>query len=437
MNGARDIKFKRINGSATVEAAVVLPFFLMFILSMVYIIRIFYTYNTVQNALAEVGRKIGNMSYFYHMTGMKDFSDQLSTMANEAGTALQEQQKTVINAFRSFNEAITGDSEETITVDDIGSLLNSADNITNNFSQVTDMVNLIVEDPKAELHMFMTIFANKLNYGITNNLVCLIAKGSLGTELKKRVKNGNGDAALALGIKDGLEGISFENSSIFGDSESLELVVEYKIKAPVPFGLIPELKLSNRVKIIAWTGGRGKTVKVKEIKAEEENESASIWTQMDSDKRYCDRGLEIEKLHVAKIKNKNGITATPTSSDYPVIDAYILDYREKTIELYDIFTLNPFMKTYTERPSAIKSEIKKHGKRLLEVETPDFIDTGKFKTINRIVIVVFPDNAESYAEEAYENARKELAQYNVEVRLVKGYGSYEKPEEKVLDEAAA
>ncbi|MGI6621940.1 MAG: TadE family protein [Acetivibrionales bacterium] len=437
MNGARDIKFKRINGSATVEAAVVLPFFLMFILSMVYIIRIFYTYNTVQNALAEVGRKIGNMSYFYHMTGMKDFSDQLSTMANEAGTALQEQQNTVINAFRSFNEAITGDSEETITVDDIGSLLNSADNITNNFSQVTDMVNLIVEDPKAELHMFMTIFANKLNYGITNNLVCLIAKGSLGTELKKRVKNGNGDAALALGIKDGLEGISFENSSIFGDSESLELVVEYKIKAPVPFGLIPELKLSNRVKIIAWTGGRGKTVKVKEIKAEEENESASIWTQMDSDKRYCDRGLEIEKLHVAKIKNKNGITATPTSSDYPVIDAYILDYREKTIELYDIFTLNPFMKTYTERPSAIKSEIKKHGKRLLEVETPDFIDTGKFKTINRIVIVVFPDNAESYAEEAYENARKELAQYNVEVRLVKGYGSYEKPEEKVLDEAAA
>lgn len=437
MNGARDIKFKRINGSATVEAAVVLPFFLMFILSMVYIIRIFYTYNTVQNALAEVGRKIGNMSYFYHMTGMKDFSDQLSTMANEAGTALQEQQNTVINAFRSFNEAITGDSEETITVDDIGSLLNSADNITNNFSQVTDMVNLIVEDPKAELHMFMTIFANKLNYGITNNLVCLIAKGSLGTELKKRVKNGNGDAALALGIKDGLEGISFENSSIFGDSESLELVVEYKIKAPVPFGLIPELKLSNRVKIIAWTGGRGKTVKVKEIKAEEENESASIWTQMDSDKRYYDRGLEIEKLHVAKIKNKNGITATPTSSDYPVIDAYILDYREKTIELYDIFTLNPFMKTYTERPSAIKSEIKKHGKRLLEVETPDFIDTGKFKTINRIVIVVFPDNAESYAEEAYENARKELAQYNVEVRLVKGYGSYEKPEEKVLDEAAA
>jgi hypothetical protein len=437
LNGARDIKFKRINGSATVEAAVVLPFFLMFILSMVYIIRIFYTYNTVQNALAEVGRKIGNMSYFYHMTGMKDFSDQLSTMANEAGTALQEQQNTVINAFRSFNEAITGDSEETITVDDIGSLLNSADNITNNFSQVTDMVNLIVEDPKAELHMFMTIFANKLNYGITNNLVCLIAKGSLGTELKKRVKNGNGDAALALGIKDGLEGISFENSSIFGDSESLELVVEYKIKAPVPFGLIPELKLSNRVKIIAWTGGRGKTVKVKEIKAEEENESASIWTQMDSDKRYCDRGLEIEKLHVAKIKNKNGITATPTSSDYPVIDAYILDYREKTIELYDIFTLNPFMKTYTERPSAIKSEIKKHGKRLLEVETPDFIDTGKFKTINRIVIVVFPDNAESYAEEAYENARKELAQYNVEVRLVKGYGSYEKPEEKVLDEAAA
>ena len=41
------------------------------------------------------------------------------------------------------------------------------------------------------------------------------------------------------------------------------------------------------------------------------------------------QGLEIEKLHVAKIKNKNGITATPTSSDYLVIDAYILIIERK------------------------------------------------------------------------------------------------------------
>lgn len=433
MNGAKDTKAKRVNGSATVEAAIVLPFFLMLILSLAYIVRIFYTYNTVQNSLSEVGRRIGNMSYFYHMTGLKDFSDQLNNMANEAGTTLQEQQNTVINAFGAFNQAVSGSSEETVSIDNIESLISSVGNIANNLTEVTDLVSSIIEDPKAELRLFMTIFAQKLNYEITNKLVCLIAKGNLRAELNKRVSNRNGDAALLLGIKDGLKGISFENSSVFGDSESLEFVVNYRIKAPVPFGFIPDLKLSNRVKIIAWTGGRGKSVKVAEERAEEENSTGSVWTQMDKDKRYWDRGLEIEKLHVAKIKNKNGIQATPTSSDYPVIDAYILDYGEKTIEFYDVFTLNPFMKTYTERPSAIKSEIKKHGKRLLEFETPEFIDADNFKDIKRIVIVVFPDNAEGYAEEAFENARKELAQYNVEVRMVKGYGAYEKPEEEAPD----
>ena len=50
--------------------------------------------------------------------------------------------------------------------------------------------------------------------------------------------------------------------------------------------------------------------------------------------------------------------------------------------------------------------------------------------------MIFPDNAEGYAEEAFEKAREELSKYNVEVRLVKGYGSYEKPEEEKHEEAA-
>jgi len=429
---------KRIKGSATVEAAIVLPFFLMLILSMAYIIRIFYTYNTVQNALAETGRRIGNMSYFYHMTGLKDFSDQLRTMANEAGTTLQEQKNTVINAFGSFNDVINGmPADGSAAAVDIETLLNDSVDLSNDLTDAANLISSIVEDPKAELRLFMTIFSGKLNYEITNKLVCLIARGNLKAELSKRVKNSNGDPATALGIKDGMKGISLENSSAFGDSESLDFVVEYKIKVPVPFGFIPELKLSNRVRIIAWTGGRGSSVKASEKRGPEEgNKGGSVWTQMDNDRRYWDRGLEIEKLHVATIKNKNGISATPAPSRYPVIDAYILDYGEKTIEFYDVFTLNPFMKTYTERPSAIKSEIKKHGKRLLECETPDFIDADDFKAIRRIVIVIFPDNAEGYAEEAFEKAREELSKYNVEVRLVKGYGTYEKPEEEKHEEAA-
>lgn len=430
MNGVRGIK-KKENGTTTVEAAIVLPFFLMLIMSLAYIIRVCYAYNTVQNSLAEVGRKIGNMSYFYHMTGLKDYSARLSDMAVEAGTTINEQTNTIINVFSSFNETITGSTGNQATVGNIQNLIINAGNLANSLTEATDLINSIIEDPKAEMRLFMTVFAQKLNYEVTNRLVCLIAKGCLGAELNKRVAISDGDPALALGIKDGIKGISFENSCVFGDSESLVFVAEYKIKPPVPFSFVPELKLSNRVRIIAWTGGRGDTVKLGESLDEQEDikEETSLWNRMDNDKRYWDRGLEIEKLQVAQIKNKNGISATPAPAKYPVIDAYILDEKERTLEFYDVFTLNPFMKTYTERPSSIKSAIKKHGKRLLEFETPDFINTEGIKSIKRILIVIFPENAEKYAEEAFNSARDELAGYNVEVQLVKGYGTYIKPKE--------
>lgn len=76
------------------------------------------------------------------------------------------------------------------------------------------------------------------------------------------------------------------------------------------------------------------------------------------------------------------------------------------VEYYDIFTLNPFMKTYSEKPSAIKSEIKKHGKRLLEFETPDFLKEYDIKEIKRVVIMVIPENSEDYAAEQYKKQKR-------------------------------
>ena len=83
------------------------------------------------------------------------------------------------------------------------------------------------------------------------------------------------------------------------------------------------------------------------------------------------------------------------------------------------------MKTYSEKPSAIKSEIKKHGKRLLEFSTPDFLEGAEIKKVKRVVIMVIPENSGHFAVEQYEKAKKELEKYQVEVRLVKGYGIYE------------
>ena len=443
MNGVKDIKVKKnaeikdgIRGSTTIEATIVLPFFLIVILSLAYIIRVFFIYNTMQDALSEVGRRYGNMSYFYHVTGLKDYSDALNKAADEAEGTLMSQKDTLVNAFNSFNEIVSGGGGQAGSIDRIMTAIDDAENLASASSDVSDLIQNIISDPKAELKLIVTVFARKLNYNATNTLVSLMARGSLGEELAKRVRTDKEDPALALGIEGGLKGIDFKHTSVFGDSESLELVISYSVKAPIAFAFLPEIKLSNRVKIIAWTGGRGESVKIEE---KVDDEDSSVWTKMDNDKRYWDRGLEIEKYETQKIVYSagNGAQAQATSIRYPVIDAYVFNESQKTVEYYDVFTLNPFMKTYSEKPSAIKSVIKKHGKRLLEFDTPDFLKEKSIENVKRVVIMIIPENSGDYAVEQFQKAKDELADYDVEVRLVKGYGNYETAgDDEAVDKAA-
>jgi len=431
LSGVKAIKIKRrtLKGSSTIEATIVLPFFLMVLFSLAYIIRIFFTYNTMQDALSEVGRRYGNLSYFYHVTGLKDYSDALNSAADEAETALSGQRDVLVNAFNAFNDSVSEDSAQTGSVDGIIDVFEGVEDLGNATLEVSELVQTIVADPKAELKLIVTIFAKNLNYKITNELVGLMARGSLAKELEKRINTGSSDPAKALGIEGGIRGLDFKETSIFGDSESMEFVVSYSIKAPLVFKFVPGIRLSNRVKIIAWTGGRGNSVKTEE--KEVEKEDASLWTNMDNEKRYWDRGLEIEKRETEKL------SATITSNKYPVIDAYAYNESQATVEYYDDFTLNPFMKTYSEKPSAIKSEIKRHGKRLLEFNTPDFLRDADIREVKRVLIMVIPENSGDYAVEQYQKAKEELEKYQVEVRLVKGYGNFEAAgENKDLKEAS-
>lgn len=259
MSGVRDIKVKvkNLKGGSTIEAAIVLPFFLMVIFSFAYIIRIFFVYNTIQESLSEVGRRYGNMSYFYHVTGLKSYSDSLNTAADQAENTLSDQGKVLVNAFNAFNEVVSGGSEQAGPMDNIMTVLEGTDDFSNAYSDAGNLIQTVVADPKAELNLMVTVFARKLNYEVTNELVSLMARGSLAKELGKRVGTDK-DPALALGIEGGLSGFDFTHTSIFGDSESMEFVVSYNVKAPVVFAFVPDIRLSNRVKVIAWTGGRGR-----------------------------------------------------------------------------------------------------------------------------------------------------------------------------------
>lgn len=433
MSGAKAIRtnIKKDKGSVTVETAIILPVFMIALFSIAYIIRIFIIYNTMQYSLVDVARKLGNMSYLYHISGLKEYSDKLEEVSSNAKVTLSNQYDVLLEGVTKFNNTVTGSSSQELASDAIENIVYGIDKNNIN-SDITELIQTIASNPKAELKLFSTIFAQKLNYEINNKLICHIAKEFLSNGLDERTGESFSKGASRLGIKNGMKGVDFKNSSVFGDGESLKLVVNYSINVP----FISEIRMSNQVKYIAWTGGRGESVREEKIEnSVDESIEESIWTSCDNNKRYWDRGNQIEKSEVEKITKGigKGEIASGTSSKYPVIDAYVYDSSNKSVEYYDVFSLNPFMKTFSQHPGGMESEIKKHGQSLLEFEDPNIIQNAEIKTIKRIIILVIPENSEEYALNEYNSAKGQLEKQNIEVRLIKGYGSYKSSHEQTAE----
>lgn len=420
---------RMLRGSATVEAAVVLPVFIICLFSLAYIVRIFMAYNVMQSALQSVARSISSASYYYHVTGLKDFADQLDKMGQDAADTLRGQADTVIGAVDSFRSLIAGIQAPNPSVDLETRIRNAAalgEQLADNTRDVAELAESLIKDPKQEARLLMTIFAQKASYAVRKEMVCLAARLMLEEELKKRATNGM-DAQKTLGIRD----ISFSQTQVFGDGESMEFIITYTINPPVPFGLVPKMTLSNRVKVIGWTSGRGPSVRTLE-KDDDDGTGDSIWVRMDNELRYWDRGLDIEDKEVERLQSEAGsMRFKATSKTYPAVDAFIYD--EHSVKMFDVFTLNPFMRIYQNQPGRIKSEIKKHGKRLMEFDFQNRPETPKAQHVERIVVVILPENAREAVpnlEQLINEATAELKRIGItEVRVRYDYGGYSLPEE--------
>jgi hypothetical protein len=422
----------RRKGSATVEALIVLPVFMVVMLTLAYIIRVFFVYSTMQSALQTVARNISSASYYYYVSGLKDYSERLGEAAQEAEDTLNSQKDTILGAVDTFSDALSAiRNNETFSGGNLNDLINQYSQLGKDLSSqagnAITLVKDVLDDPKGEVKLLLTVFAQKLTYEGRKQIICLIAREMLNAELLNRQGSDRmSDPYLTLGLDK--SALNFQHTEVFGDKESLEFVVIYKVKTPAPFNLIPEITLSNRVKVIAWTGGRGQSVKVSADKPGngQGDEDSSIWTEMDNDQRYWDRGLEIEKKAVSKIGEEaksRSMNFIATDTKFPMVDALIYD--ANTVEIYDVFTLNPFMKTYQTTPSRIKSEIKKHGKNLMGFDFSRYPNLPTAKNVRRIVVVIVPKNATADMEAIVAKAAEELKEIGIyQVRLVRDDEEY-------------
>lgn len=270
----------RQRGSATVEAVVGFTAFLLAIFTILGLANFCRAQMLVSAAMDTAAKEMAQYSYFYEISGLSKFEKSLDMNGKKGTDNINKIIGTVDTLYSSVNGAVKqGVTEIKNTQEMVAAGQFDTSAIENSVRNVGSEVQGLKLGIEGVVNAFKDVGNDPLLY--MRSIVALLA--TEGMELAKRavavpltkafVSKHFGDNAREadavlenLGIVDGLDGMNFNLSKIFSDSEhkEIELVVHYKVKLAKVFDwVILEAKLSKTACCRAWLGGDHVLVTVK------------------------------------------------------------------------------------------------------------------------------------------------------------------------------
>lgn len=425
-------KFKKMqSGSATVEAAIVLPLTIFAFISILSIVRIITTYSRMQHALNQIAIELSQYSYIYAVSGLKQQHDQFLDDINNAKEKIQSQTEAIVTFYKAV-ESLTGDVSSVgedggNVIENLLHTVQEFENIQDSSAELMETVNEILKDPMQEVQLIGLALSDSLISKTKTALFGAITNNMLKNNLSEDLKVDAKQLGKHLLIKGGMERLDFSSSTFFNDGQTIDIIVEYTVKPGI--FIIPEIRLRNRVSLLAWTWGVDRALPPDSI-----FENESVWNlekEKSSASQHLARGKKIDKLFASELKNKIDGHAEITPDNFKTIDLIEYAHNGKDGSLVMIFSLNPFLPGYSSK-SAVVGTIKQNLNKLStfqKYETKDFIIdlsllSGNYK---RVAYIVVPENEmlpEPYVQ-AFEECRKLAEKMDIELFQVKKYGEYD------------
>lgn len=202
-NGSKNYsKYNSNKGSVTMEASIVLSIFICVAISIAFFIKLVYTHEIMQHALNQTANEMSQLSYLYHVSGIKDIEEEI---------------------FQNLDE-------------EIGKIYVIPENLRDMLHSV---IKGMYEDDFNRLCSILTkIYMEKYFIDVDNKT----------EDPDKKIKR--------LNINDGMSGLDMSMSSFFEDDiNDIDIVVRYKIDIPVPIKIFPALHIVQRATVKAWLFG--------------------------------------------------------------------------------------------------------------------------------------------------------------------------------------
>ena len=142
-------------------------------------------------------------------------------------------------------------------MDKIASNISNVDNIQNSYNELLQDVGRIIEEPKGELQLIGLALSDSIVSQSKTALLSAVTKSMLTNNLSNQLGVDSDYICKYLGINGNMDQLDLSSSTLFSDNETIDIVVEYSVK-PIPqVFIVPEIKLRNRVTVLAWSNGYG------------------------------------------------------------------------------------------------------------------------------------------------------------------------------------
>ena len=266
-------RLNRENGSATVEAIVSFTGFLFVIFTILNVVNFCRAQMLISNAVDTATKEISEYSYFYKMSGLQKFSEEVSANAVDGKTNLNDVIGTVDNLYSSIGTAVdnTADhvtnvqnavEEGNINLDSIKNTLagisRDGTNIETAMNSVMSEFDTVQDNPLLYMKSIIAVAGNESLDLLKSHVIAAPLAKSFTTKHFGSTSSEASANLEKLGVVDGLDGLNFKMSTIFSsdEPENVHIVVYYKLKIVQLFGWATlEVPMCKESVACAWLGG--------------------------------------------------------------------------------------------------------------------------------------------------------------------------------------
>lgn len=412
------VKNNNSSGSITVEASLVLPFFICVIFSIAFLIRVIYTYEIVQHAISNTAYEMSVSGYIYHISGIQGIHDAARDEMDSRAKIFRDHLSSFFYAYEGLN-SFSNVSEDGFEY--IEDSITNIENIYNSLKDLADGVSEVFNNPLEEFKSIAFYAASGAFEDIKTEFCIPITK----LYMRKYLINNtsNVDKRLKdLNIKGGLKGFDFSDSRFFEDENNeIDIIVKYEMLLPVPIKVFPKLLIVQRATSKAWLSGNNS------IKNRVDNIEDDIWNLGN-----FQRGRTIRKIIGANLPDTFPVIANFSSGTATMIKS--MDTTAATYQNADGIVQK--LSDDINRLAEYKGQEEPWGKNEIVIKQNEIM--GK-----KLILVIPTNNISIDQENAIETCKiaanakgitLEIIRYGTKKVIDNMNNSMESNEEQILEE---